>query len=772
MASSDIQSMETPKHWCDSINFESIGTDSSNDPYDKSKDISLQDLRLQAGKCKFCADAADMIEYRLRHGSTWIKKYGMYNSGDPVRPTEDEIKAAKVIMSICMRETRNWSFGFGGVSYRTILRIYVFCGQQHMEIALQRFNAGGRVPVTIKSDQEYGDCTVTYTSPGSWREWKPDDIGPYGGFWKDRAKETIASLEPTFGRLRPLIVNFDTIKKWLQKCEREHDICQHQGDVFSIPKIRLIDVKNMCVKEFSGQARPPFATLSYVWGIRPFLHLTTEILPALLQVRSLRKNNLPLTISDAIIVCENLGINYIWVDSFCILQDDEFDKIQIIDKMDSIYRESVLTIVAATGTDAHSGIPGVRPNTRFLEQRVLSVRGVQLVDSVDHNQFRFQTRFQEPEWISSTPWARRAWTFQEALVSRRALFFTPEQVYWSCREGLLSEDTTEHFILKKDEHGRRILLDDEFSSQEYENIATTFSTRRLTFEADIGRAFLGTQNYLDKKWGGHRFSWGLPHGAFGSFLMWEWGFMTDRRKREGTHPMRLTDGSVAHVPFPSWSWMGWTEGQQLTSFYGDEPDAHSPSFFVFDSANTLLVIEDGLHWSGRPKPLVDLLTADQDQTDDSIEFQTEVTEDGIPLELHANLSLRQSALIFYTETVKVKYDPSSWFKPKGPHDTPSNLKMISQKYPFSIRIGNKFYEIVETNQNDTNNKQLEEIELVAVFSGQMTKPRKLRGQYRLYCWPVFRQGELRVRASYMATVIFLTLWNVLPYRDWKMVTLV
>ncbi|KAL7893347.1 heterokaryon incompatibility domain-containing protein [Trichoderma sp. SZMC 28014] len=760
-------------HWCDSIEFELVGTDSNNDRYDKYRDASLQDLRLQAGECKFCADAADMINYRLRHDSTWSRKYGIYNSGDPVRPTEDDIMAAKVSISIHhWRETRNWSFGFDGVSYRNLLTIYVICGRQQIEIALQRFNAGGRVPVTIKSDQEYGDFTVTYTSPGSWRERKPGDIGPHGGAWKDREKETIASLEPTFGRLRPLVVNFDTIKAWVRICEREHDICRHQGDALSISKIRLIDVKNMCVKEFSGQAKPQFATLSYVWGTRPFLRLTTDVLPAFLQIGSLRANNLPLTISDAIIVCENLGIDYIWVDSFCILQDDDFDKTQIIDKMESIYHESVLTIVAATGTDAHSGIPGVRPNTRFLEQRVLSVRGMQLVDSVDHNQFRMQTGYQEPEWISSTPWARRAWTFQEALVSRRTLFFTSEQVYWSCREGLLSEDTTEHFALKKDEYGRRTRLDDEFSPLEYKNIAITFSTRKLTFEADIGRAYLGTQNYLNKKWGGHRFSWGLPHGAFGSLLMWEWAFMTDRRPREGTHPMRLTNGSIAHVPFPTWSWMGWTEGQQLIAFFGDEPDAHSPSFFVFDSANTLLAVEDGLHWSSRPKPLVDLLTADRNSTDDNIKFETEVTEYDIPPELHANLSLRQSALIFYTETVKVKYNSLSGLKPKGPYDTPSNLKMISQKYPFSIKIGSKFYEIVETDQNDTNDKQLEEIELVAVFSGQMTKPKKLRGRYRLYCWPVFRQGGLRVRASYMATVIFLELWNILPQRNWEIVTMV
>ncbi|KAH8122963.1 hypothetical protein FP744_10007110 [Trichoderma asperellum] len=216
MASSETQSLETLKDWCNSMKLEFINTDSYNDSYDKYRDIPLQDLSLQAGECKFCADAADMTEYRLRHVSTWIEKYGVYNNGDPVRPTKDEIMAVKVRMSIYnWRETRSWSFSFEGVSYRTLLTIYAICGQQRIEIVLRRFNTGGHVSITIKSDRGDGDYTVTYISPLSCRECKPDDISPHGGFWKDHAKQTIASLELTFGRLWPLIITFDTIKAWM-----------------------------------------------------------------------------------------------------------------------------------------------------------------------------------------------------------------------------------------------------------------------------------------------------------------------------------------------------------------------------------------------------------------------------------------------------------------------------------------------------------------------------------------------------------------------------
>jgi hypothetical protein len=103
---------------------------------------------------------------------------------------------------------------------------------------------------------------------------------------------------------------------------------------------------------------------------------------------------------------------------------------------------------------------------------------------------------------------------------------------------------------------------------------------------------------------------------------------------------------------------------------------------------------------------------------------------------------------------------------------PSDLKMRSYQYPFSIQIGKLFYRIVEEHQNDgADTKDLEEIDLVAVFSGQMTKPRKFRGQYRLYCWPVTKKDCVRMRASYASTVIFLTLWQQLPRRRWELVTM-
>jgi hypothetical protein len=668
--------------------------------------------------------------------------------------SDSDLEEGRLYLSHELKEVRNWAFGFEGVTSRNVAVVNVAVGTQYLEIILQRGGPGGRVPVTFSSDG-YGDDSITFQDPGTWRIVKEGDEPA----WARSAERDVASLEPTFGRLRPLLVDFDKLRSWIQLCDQQHEICQRHEEPVDISTFRLIDVEKMCILRVDGSKRPPFATLSYVWGTKPFLRLVQANIKELEEPGCLKRLTLPSTIRDAIEICAKLHIKHLWIDSLCIIQDDESDMIQVIDKMDSIYGESILTIVAASGLDAHSGIPGVRTGTRTIEQHTLEIQGVELIDSVDTGQFRFQGPFEEPLWIANTPWARRAWTFQEALVTRRSLFFTAEQVYWSCREGLLSEDTTEHFR-DNQPYGNR--LDSVFSPQEYLKIATTFSTRRLTYEADIGRAYLGTQNYLDRKWGGHKFSWGLPHGSFGSFMMWERYPDDDRIMRQGTHPIRQRDGSIVKVPFPSWSWMGWTDGRKLVSFYGDEPKPHSPTFYVFNSATELTEVRDEFTL---PSSLREHLTGDSD-------LPTEVTEEQLPQRLHLTPSLRHSALVFYTEIATVRYNPSSGFKAESMLGIPSDLKMRSYQYPFSIQIGKLFYQIVEEHQNDgADTKDLEEIDLVAVFSGQMTKPRKFRGQYRLYCWPVTKKDCVRMRASYASTVIFLTLWQQLPRRRWELVTM-
>ncbi|VUC36226.1 unnamed protein product [Clonostachys rosea] len=474
-------------HWCDAIEFELVGTDCRRpDDINSWKSISLEELRLESQRCEFCSDLLDLIEYRLRYDATRAD-----NDRNTPRPTDEEIRRdAKLQISIhYAKEACNWSFGFEGASYRTVIDLWVSSGSYYVNILLQRAGPGGRVPVTHKSETTYGNDTISYIAPGSWRT--EDSWPQFHMLGGEQPQTMVGRLEAALGRQRPLQIDFSILRHWMNICDDTHGLCKNQYRAARVPRLRLVDVNRMCIIDVSDtDHHPQFATLSYVWGTEPFLRLSRGNLKHLMTLGSLDKTPPPATIRDALQICKDLQIPFIWVDSLCIIQDDESDMIEIVDSMDSIYRQSVITIVAASGANAHTGIPGVRPNTRYLEQHKLQARGVQLIDSVDSKQLRMQTAFQEPEWISGTPWAQRAWTFQEGLVSRRLLFFTAEQVYWSCRKGLLSEDTVEHFSSEGGNKQQHRGLDDEFHPWEYQNLAIAFSRYNLTYESDIQRAYL------------------------------------------------------------------------------------------------------------------------------------------------------------------------------------------------------------------------------------------------------------------------------------------
>ncbi|KAH6647854.1 heterokaryon incompatibility protein-domain-containing protein [Truncatella angustata] len=203
-----------------------------------------------------------------------------------------------------------------------------------------------------------------------------------------QAIEKTASLDKRLGRQRELLIDFELINSWCCMCLENHALCKLPRTFSRVPCLRLVDINAMCIKEFGEGPRPSFAALSYVWGTATFLKLVKENLRHLKTPGSLEKSSPPTTIADAMTVCARLKFAYLWVDSLCIIQDDDRDMLDMVEKMNAIYTEADLTIFAASGTDAHSGLPGVRQGTRDgPEQRLLIVLGTPLIDSVDERQF-------------------------------------------------------------------------------------------------------------------------------------------------------------------------------------------------------------------------------------------------------------------------------------------------------------------------------------------------------------------------------------------------
>jgi hypothetical protein len=84
---------------------------------------------------------------------------------------------------------------------------------------------------------------------------------------------------------------------------------------------------------------------------------------------------MPGTIKDAISVTLQLEYRYLWVDEYCIDQNDNDHRNDQIKKMDQIYRGADLTIVAAAGESKKYGLPGVGSRKR-KDRKVVSVKDV------------------------------------------------------------------------------------------------------------------------------------------------------------------------------------------------------------------------------------------------------------------------------------------------------------------------------------------------------------------------------------------------------------
>jgi hypothetical protein len=98
-----------------------------------------------------------------------------------------------------------------------------------------------------------------------------------------------------------------------------------------------------------------YVALSYVWG-----NNREDCIIAPLTV----PEPAPAVIEDAMVVVVALGLRFLWVDRYCISQEDESDKRAQIPHMDATYKNAHLTIVAAAGKDSEHGLPGVQSRSR------------------------------------------------------------------------------------------------------------------------------------------------------------------------------------------------------------------------------------------------------------------------------------------------------------------------------------------------------------------------------------------------------------------------
>jgi len=159
--------------------------------------------------------------------------------------------------------------------------------------------------------------------------------------------------------------NLEDIKKWLESCEKDHSACCSSKDF--IPK-RLLDVGSC--DDTVHLVEPPspspssitqqysrYACLSHCWGQTRSEHITRH-LNYFDNVRGIPITELPATFRDAIQTTRALGVDYLWIDSLCIIQDDDADWNLHVEVMADVYRNAYITLAAGASIDDDGGLFG------------------------------------------------------------------------------------------------------------------------------------------------------------------------------------------------------------------------------------------------------------------------------------------------------------------------------------------------------------------------------------------------------------------------------
>ncbi|MCJ1327708.1 hypothetical protein MMC10_004381 [Thelotrema lepadinum] len=391
----------------------------------------------------------------------------------------------------------------------------------------------------------------------------PDQVIPFG--------------DSLFGqaRWREDECNYELFRQWLRVCETSHDHSSASEFKTDAMTIRLVDVQRKCLVEWNGSASeaPRFVALSYVWGkLQHEVMLTTSELNEF-ERPGFFDRPLDKTIRDAIELVSRMGEKYLWVDALCILQDSLEDKAIQIPQMHKVYGKAILTIVAAHGQDADSGLPGIDTKSRASNRFMLDLENIRLSFRSYTNVFATDLDIQFTEnYLYPSNYLSRSWTFQEGHLSTRLLIFTKDQVYFECSRCTWCEEThwesdTVDFVSwrsiknptpqdiwedRVDRNAYDMISPEEAKKQpprdSYAAIVKDYTSRSLTYEEDILDACTGVLNSIGTK-EQTEFLFALRTTHFGNDLL----FNGMRPVLPPRFPGRIHQESG----FPSWSWLSW-----------------------------------------------------------------------------------------------------------------------------------------------------------------------------------------------------------------------
>jgi hypothetical protein len=243
---------------------------------------------------------------------------------------------------------------------------------------------------------------------------------------------------------------FTLLREWIEDCNKHHGdhgifSCEDRElptrvlDVGTLenPKLALYCAKcENCnktgkVENCGGCKKGRYITLSHCWG--DILPLCTFKANIKTHLKEIKNDCLQKTFQDAVRVTRQLGIQYLWIDSLCIIQDDDEDWRREAKNMGKVFASAYCTIAATSARNSREGFLDRQPEQPVRLEDVY--KDLQTSVYVCGGGFSSD--------IENGLLNKRGWVFQERALSTRTIHFSATETYWECGSVIRSENLTQ-----------------------------------------------------------------------------------------------------------------------------------------------------------------------------------------------------------------------------------------------------------------------------------------------------------------------------------------
>ncbi|KAF2179173.1 HET-domain-containing protein [Zopfia rhizophila CBS 207.26] len=351
------------------------------------------------------------------------------------------------------------------------------------------------------------------------------------------------------------------VKELIDKCSEEHEICRVPAD--TVLSTRVLDIGDLKSQELTEsitlfdtmQHRAPYACLSHCWGAVHTITTTRDNIQS--NKEGMRIASLPRTFQDAIDFTRRLGIRYLWIDSLCIIQDDEEDWRREAAQMCDLYRNCVICIASTNSSDDRGGCYNYQPirTVRFSSNTYGKCK-------TESSPWEVFVRTPLKHWaLSDTPFGNRdntgilrtrGWVYQERMLAPRFLNFLEQEVACECRLGSRCECGCQCDLMtmgaKKSEFTKAVTEGNIDSlAFEWRQMIGSYTSLKLTYQQDRLPAIAGiAQRFQEIR--GSTYHAGIWRDTAVVDLTWEVWHHSASWKERGKNTYARVDG------VPSWSW--------------------------------------------------------------------------------------------------------------------------------------------------------------------------------------------------------------------------